>query len=478
MEYVLGIDLGTSYFKIGIIDTSGKLRGLGRIAVPISSKENDKWECNVHDFISIIKQGIAEACEQAAISLHDISAISYSSQANSFLLLDQHDEPLTPLILWPDMRTKTYYPSIWELCTRDDFLEVTGLGMKSEGFAVNKLGWFKDKCPELWSRVARFMSISDYLTFSLVGEPRGDCSTASLLGIWDMQAMQYWDDALRMVGISRNHVSTLLRPGTVAGKTKQCAQDNFGLPVGIPVAVGGLDHYIAAVGAGLGNIAPVSESMGTVLALLQISDEYLPQTGCSIGPAAGEKPYYKLAFNNNGSVHLEWYQKNFASEYDLEELNRFAQKTPIGSNGLLAKPLVSSYNGLEGFVDQEKNRQSLSHGHYVRAIMESVAGSLRELLDNLSGNSYPERIVATGGGAKSTLWLQILSDVTHVEFVTSKTEEPATLGAGMMAAVAAGWFADIDTVPRDFHAIEKTVSPNRKAHQSYNTWLERFRTIV
>ena len=110
MDLVLGIDLGTSYFKLGLFDRSGDLRGLGRVATPTKTPNGSICEVPVNDFWSSLRSGLATALQQASARAEDIRAMGYSSQANSFLLLDGHDRPLTPLILWTDVRTGTVTP--------------------------------------------------------------------------------------------------------------------------------------------------------------------------------------------------------------------------------------------------------------------------------------------------------------------------------------------------------------------------------
>lgn len=116
MNCFLGIDLGTSYFKAGIFDENGSLLGLGRHAVgkrfPVFREEKaspatrDAVGCElpVAVFWDTLQCCVSGAVRHAGISPREVSALSYSSQANSFILLDEADHPLTPFILWPDER--------------------------------------------------------------------------------------------------------------------------------------------------------------------------------------------------------------------------------------------------------------------------------------------------------------------------------------------------------------------------------------
>ena len=91
--------------------------------------------------------------------------------------------------------------------------------------------------------------------------------------------------------------------------------------------------------------------------------------------------------------------------------------------------------------------------------MESVALSLKNLLENLAPDELPDRVVATGGGAKSDLWLQIKADMLNVEFVRTNCIEPATRGAAKTAAVTANWFPSLQQTSEAWTKVVKTFEP-------------------
>jgi len=109
------------------------------------------------------------------------------------------------------------------------------------------------------------MTISDYLTYTLTGNPVSDTGTASLLGLLDLPKRNWLGDAIKTAGIEEIQLSQLCEPGFLAGKITNHGAELIGLNAGIPFAVGSLDHHAAAVGAGVGKIAQLSESTGTVL---------------------------------------------------------------------------------------------------------------------------------------------------------------------------------------------------------------------
>ncbi|MGI8783868.1 MAG: FGGY-family carbohydrate kinase [Acidobacteriota bacterium] len=471
MEVVLGIDLGTSYFKLALVDRAGTLRGLGRVFVPKDEGDGTRCELPVERFWNLLREGLSQACREGGVQPSDICAVAYSSQANSFLLLDASDEPLTPLVLWPDHRDTPVAPSIRELFQRDDFLLTTGLGIDAgPGLCVSKLAWFRKHQPNIWSRTRRVMTISDYLSFALTGRTVGDMGTAALMAVLDLKGHRWWEEALGALKLSRSLLSDVLVPGTVAGVVQGDVAQSMGLRPGIPFAVGSLDHHVASTG--VGHIAQMSESTGTVLACLHSTREYRPRPDCCLGPGFGSGEYYELAFNDNGAVGMEWYQRRFAPDHSLPELDSLAESVAPGCDGLIALPEAFKEDGLGGFRHVTVRH---GHGHFIRALMESTAFSLSRLVGHLRGDDLPARIAATGGGARSSVWLQIKADVLGVEVVTALCREPACLGAGMLAAMAAGWFQSLADAGRSWIAIEQRFTPDAARSRAYAEWAQQYR---
>jgi sugar (pentulose or hexulose) kinase len=133
-----------------------------------------------------------------------------------------------------------------------------------------------------------------------------------------------------------------------------------------------------------------------------------------------------------------------------------AEKIKPGCDNLVAKPCPNQYPGLEGF---ENITPEHTPGHFARAIMESIVVTLAELVDDIYPQARPQKIVATGGGAKSDLWLQMKADKLAIELVRTKCQEPACMGAGMLAAVAAGWVANVAQAEEAWLEIDSIFTP-------------------
>lgn len=428
MHLLLGIDLGTSYFKVGLFSENGELKGLGRIPVDKVSPALGSYELPVENFWRLLRLGLAEALTQVGGQANQIIALSYSSQANSFLLLDANQTPLTPIVFWTDTRGEPLEKHVATFVTTETFRRTTGFGGMTGQWMVTKLRWFAENEPEIWAHTRRIMTISDYLTFALTGECVGDAGTAAFLGILDLKNQVWWPEALDAFGIAADRLSTPLLPGSRCGRTLVHVPAMTGVPAGIPFAVGSLDHHVAAIGSGLGRLADTAISTGTVLAALTLVNEPTPRTGCYHGPHIDGNRYYRLAFDPNGAGQLEDYRRRFAPELSIEQLIALAARVPPR-----ARPT--------GRVGSGGRNADL--GIKVRNLLEKIAATHCKLVLQVAGADGVRKIVAAGGGARSALWLQIKADTLGVPIVAPACSEGACLGAAVFAAVAAEYYPSV-----------------------------------
>ena len=452
MNYFLGIDLGTSYFKAGIFDETGHLKGLGRQA--LHKVTNDViCELPLDTFWKTIRNCLDEAIQMATIPANTIKAVSYSSQVNSFILLDKGNNPLTTLILWPDQRASGMELPIGDA---DELMNRTGLGVTpNEQFAVAKLNWFRKHQPEIWKKTAFILSISDFLTFSLTGQKVCDYSTASMSGLFDIVNCMWWNEQLDNFGIHADRLPAPQRIGTYVGPTIPNTSNLTGLPPGISFCLGGLDHHMAAIGAGIPANGCINESTGTVLSCVDYTDGYIPAKNVCTAPGLHDGYFFRMAFDENGARSLEWYQKNYAPEYSIPELLEMAARVEPGCDGLTACSCACSYPGLTGFTHTENIRYH--HGHYIRALLESTAHSLCRLVAELKKNSPIPAIVSSGGGSRSELWVRIKSEIINASLpfgedrsgasFIPECSESSCMGAAMMGALGTNTFDNYnDTV--------------------------------
>ncbi len=443
MPLLLGIDLGTSYFKVGLFDATGGLRGLGRVAVERDASVPERRELSTDTFWALLRRAFAQALTQAEASPANVAAVSYSSQASTFVLLDHANRPLTPLISWTDTRATPTREHL-AFSRSAAFQRAVGFACVAPESAVTKWHWYKTHDPERWLAAQRILTISDYFTYALTGEPVGDASTAALLGIYHLGERRWWGEALEVFGVDARRLATPLIPGTPCGRTTADAVRLLGVPIGIPFAVGALDHHAAAIGSGLDVFADASISTGTVLAAICLADSVEPLAGCFHGPHVDGRRFYRLAFDPAGAGALEEFQRRVAPDRTIEQL--IAEATAGRMNSQQAgAPLPTS--------------PVSERGRAVWSLLERVALAQRGLVAAISPGRPPRAISATGGGARSRAWLGLMAETIGIPLVTPAGPERACLGAAVFAAAAAGIYPNIESAARAMVRSDRLIQP-------------------
>ena len=431
MSNFLILDLGTTYFKACLFDESGQLVGLHRALAPVQHPADGRAELPVAKFQNSLIQAINELALEAG-GLHDVSAVSFATQTNSFALLDQHDEPLTPIFLWTDQRAFNRENPLRDLEALANFQAKTGLPSLDHHFLPAKFRWLQQHQPKVLEQTRRLVLMSDYLTWWLTGRHITEAGTAGFVGLLDIHKLQWWPEACAQIGIPLDWLPTIVRAGTDAGPLLPNVANTLGLPRDCQFIVGCLDQYAGASGAG--NLTPgrISETTGTVIATVRCSNHFdiNGPTDLFQGPSFQEGTYYQMVFSNISACLLENYRRGRDDLPGFAELDKWAANAPPGAEGLTLHPDAPNRTGAEMFLNRQDHHTA---GHEVRAILEAVASELDRQVQLLCGQSRPQEVRSAGGAARSKLWLQIKSDTLGCPVQATDCAEPTSLGAAMLA---------------------------------------------
>ncbi|MCK5155382.1 MAG: hypothetical protein KAQ69_03045 [Spirochaetales bacterium] len=471
MGYVLGFDLGTSYFKASLVDCEGNCVGTGRIATPKHHK-GTVVSISPKQFQETVLTCITQVLAQASAEAQDIKGISYGSQATSFILFDKQMKPITDIVLWPSFYSNEVDPEYREFAGNNDFLQTTGLGIFGPGLFLAKLIWLKKNKPELWQTADQIMTISDYFLYILTGSIVSDTSTSSLLGIIDQKKQALWELVLPLIDKPAGFFPEFIFPGTLAGETNKGSLD-VGLVPKIPVYAGTLDHVAAAVGAGIHYLAETSESTGTVLACIGIRNEYKPEEGMCVGGFLEPGKYVYLAFEDDGAEVIEWYHNTYIKDLSIDDMLDLAEEVPAGAYGLLYKPGRLDRDLTECFVCDPDSDSDCDYepAVYIRAICESLAKRTGSLAERVSGvpvmvSGIPAMaagvqnitgLLATGGANINRTLRKIKADIIGTKVITIRQKELGTFGAAMIAAAGIGWYNSIQEVQKSWITVDEVI---------------------
>lgn len=431
MTHILAIDLGTTFFKFALFDRTGRLCDVVRVAPPVWSPEPGWLELDAAAFTGVLAEGIAQLRRADSNGMARLDAVTFATQTNSFVLLDDQDCPLTPIILWPDRRAEQFEEECRHLAAIPGFTATTGIPSLSHQFMVAKLLWFQQHHPEVWRRTRRLCLISDYLGWLLTGRLVTEVGAAALTALVDVPRAQWWPTMLDRIGLDAAVLPEIVRAGTDLGTVLPAAAERFGLPASCHFVVGCLDQYAGAVG--VGNVGPggVSETTGTVLAAVRCSDQFaaVASPGVFQGPAFRPGLYYQMVFGDISANYLEWYRNTLADRPEAADLVALIDAVPLGADGLRLNANCLPAAPQDVFVGQA----APTRGQAVRCILEAVAVALRDHVRALCGGEFPAEIRSAGGAARSDRWLQIKADMLGIPVAATRCAEPTSLGAALLA---------------------------------------------
>jgi xylulokinase len=473
-EGYLGLDLGGTGVKAAVFDRQGKPLALAHRPYRTEISPEGHAELDIRIIDKAAREAVREATGRAQVR---VLALSISSQGQTFVTLDATDRPLHRVIAWFDSRAVKEARQIHEDLEESDR---QGLDLSPIASAA-KILWLRKNRPEISSRAARILLLPDYVTYRLTGQAVCDPVMAWTTGLFSESEGEYRLGALRLVGVAREQLSGVAPAGTRVGEVLPRVADEWGLEAGTQVAVGTNDQLAGALGAG--NVSPgiVSETTGTCLALITLAQPPLPQLprGLFQGPSPVFGFRYLLAYSKTAGLLLEWFRSQLGAGRSLEDLDAEALLIAPGSQGLSVLP------HFDGMVSPNPNPSargafinlSLRHtpAHLYRAILESVAFSLRENLELITTAGFRiGRLRSIGGGARSDVWLQIKADVTGQEIERPLVPEAAVLGAAMMAATCVGHFKSVKEASEALYKGLKVFYPRSAAHQEYEEYYGRY----
>ncbi|MBC7333152.1 MAG: FGGY-family carbohydrate kinase [Actinobacteria bacterium] len=478
-HYFLGIDIGTHGSKGVLVDKNGNILAEAsrehELLIPLPGyAEHDPsqwWE----DFIYLVKELIGKS----GIAGKDIVSVACSAIAPTMLPLDAEGEPLRNAILYGiDNRASKEIVELTEKIGEEKLLEHTGTLLSSQSVGP-KILWFIKNEPYLFARTKRIVTATTYLVYKLTGRFFVDYYTASAFNpMFDYKKMQWsnelWEDA------PIDLLPELAWTTSIAGSVTKRAAIETGLEEGTSVIVGTADAAAEAVSSGVAEKGDLMIMYGTSAFFIEIVDRFVRST--SVWPAVYLQPgmYAVAAGMSTCGAVMTWF-KEMLRECSYEELDNLAEKVYPGAEGLLALPYFS---GERTPVNNPNARGaiiglSLFHkkDHLFRALLEAIAYGIRDNVENITKAGLPpKRVIAIGGGAKSRVLLQIVSDVARIKQIVPKTRLGACYGDAFLAALGIGRYTRLTDV-LDWIEWQIETCPIERNSLLYDKYFELYKSL-
>lgn len=462
--YFLGIDLGTSSVKVLAFNSDDEIVGDVTKEYPVYFPQ-DKWaQQDPIDWWNGTKEAIKELVEKYEIPVDGIRSISFSGQMHGLVALDENNDVLTPAILWCDQRTEAECDDLTDFFGQEKLSEYTG-NKALTGFTAPKILWVKKNLPEIFSKIRHIMLPKDYVNFRLSGNYATDVSDASGMLLLNVKNRTWSKEVLDYVGITEDMLPKLHESYEVTGVVSDAVKEELGLSGEILIAAGAGDQAAGAVGTGTVEQGVVSVTLGTSGVVFAAHDEYAVDKQNRLHAfcdASGG--FHSMGVMLSAANCLKWWVEDMQKGMSFEDLLEEAEAIEAPDNKLVFLPYLMGERTPYADPDAKGAFVGMSmtttRGHMTKAVLEGVSFGLRDSLEILRDLNVPiNEVRVIGGGAKSPLWKQILADMFNVEIEEINTNQGGALGAGILAAVAAGHFATVKQGCDKMITITNKVAP-------------------
>lgn len=438
MDTTLGIDLGTQSLKVVFYDYNAReVAASASAPLDVMRDTTGRAEQEASWWLEALKQALQQVSEDVRLSAR---AVGVSGQQHGFVPVGADGDVLHAVKLWCDTSTQQEADEIMDAVGGPErCIELAGNPVMT-GYTAPKILWLRKHHPQKYKDMAHVMLPHDYLNFVMTGRASMEYGDASGTALLDVRNRRWSSDMLSAVDSSRDLAGCLpelVEPGDVVGETSAAFSEEFGLPAGIPVAPGGGDNMMAAVGTG--NVVPgkLTMSLGTSGTLFAYSDRPIVDPEGNIAAfCSSTGGWLPLLCTMNCTLATELMKQPL--DIDNASFDAAVGAAPPTSDGLLVLPFFTgertpnlprasaSVLGL--------NSENCTKAHLLRATVEGATYGLRFGLDELQRLGIEaSEIVLTGGGANSLAWRQIVADVCRLPVARLVQDEGASFGAALQA---------------------------------------------
>lgn len=491
MSYLLGIDVSTTATKALVIDERGAVIATASDEYefftprPLWAEQNpaDWWRAGVNVIRRVLEK----------IPARKIAGVGLTGQMHGLVLLDAQGNVLRPCIMWNDQRTGKQCDEITQCAGgTQNLLRMIGNPVLP-GFTAPKILWVREHESQVYARAAHVLLPKDYLRYKLTDAYATEPSDASGMALLDVAKRNWSDELLNALDIPRAWLPDVYESPVVSAKISARAARETGLLEGTPVVGGGGDQAAQAVGTGIVQEGIVSATLGTSGVVFASSDSYrlephgLLHAFCHAAPnkwhlmgvmlsAAGSFRWFRDALGKSESEKAKAKNKDV---YDV--LTQEAALARAGCEGLIFLPYLTGER--TPYPDPDARGVyfgiTLRHGkpEMVRAVLEGVAYGLLDSLELIRALGLQiHQVRASGGGARSPLWRQILADVFHSEIALVNITEGAAYGGALLAGVGAGVYASVEDACAQTIRLTDSVTPDEDV-QVYDDYYRVYRAL-
>jgi xylulokinase len=492
MEYLIGIDLGTTEAKCVIYDKNGDSISEAKEEMIIDYPAPGQAQQDANDFYNVACRLIKKTISKSGISKDQIAAMSIDSQMGGIMSIDKNFNPVTyydtPLDSRSAAENEYMHSNFGDL-----IIEKNG-SISTYG---NKIIYWKNK--NEWKDIHKFIQPSAFVAGKLTGLAADDAYIDETFicysGLSDLKNAEWSYDLCKKLNVDMARLPRIIKSSEIIGEVTKKGSEDSGLPVGLPVAAGCGDQSAGFIGAGIIEKGQLVDVSGTACILGVCTDEYKYdlkyKTLACMKSAIGDQ-FHLVSVVLAGRTHKWFVDEFFADEKEKAEKNNIniydyldglAAEISPGSDGLI------SIDYLQGrFFPPDPNVRGLFIGHtwahkkihFYRSILESIAYDhygTKEIIKELVPEINLKSVTAIGSGNKSKFWVQLKSDILQVPYRNLFRSDLSTLGSAILAGYSIGLFKDLEKIIKNFAKTSTEVLPVPGADKKYLKSIKIYKSL-
>lgn len=484
---IAGLDIGTTGCKLTVFDENGNYLDKAYKEYP-AIRKSEEYEIDA----DVIWQGVLSVMKEIGKNYPDIAGIGVTSFGETCVLADADGKPLHQAMLYTDPRGAKECKALVDGIGEKKLASMTGL-KPHEMYSISKIMWIKKHKPEIYGKAEHIFLMEDYVVFSLTGKAQIDYSLAARTMAFDISALQWSREIFECAGIDMLLMSEPVPTGTSAGKIKPEIAELTGISSSAVIVSMSHDQVAAAVGAGVFSSDIAVDGAGTVECITPMCDE-LPELelmyegNFAVVPYVIPGKYLCYAFSYTGGALIQWCVDTLAKQEKKEaaregiSVNTLLEGAESDPTGMLVLPHFAGAATPYMDIGSKGAIVGLTVATEVpeiyRACMEGVVYEMllnKEYLEDYGVEFY--MMHATGGGAKSKVWMQMKADILNVPITELETVDAGTVGSAMMTGIVTGCFKDLKDAAEHMIKKKKVYAPRGEMHEKYLVIYKRYRKL-
>ena len=487
MAHLMGIDVGTTGTKVSVYNHRGEnlkraYKGYELLYSP------DRVEMDPELWWRAVSESLNEIFSDGSVKASEIECLGVSS-TNALIVLDSNKRPLTAAIMQLDQRAAGQVSIIEKDLGSELVGAITGNRIVAGAFWGPTLLWMRMTLPEVFHRASYFFCPHSYIVFKLTDAYTIDHSRAATTMLYDINTHEWNETMCNYFGVDRSLLPPIAQSDKVVGTVTRKAERETGLSEKTKVICGCMDSLAAQIGLGSSRDGVDALVMGTVGRFCVETPKY--DLRFMTTPSQDLRSFFTMSPINAAGMSYKWIKNILFPELDVERaatrasdeyqvMDGCASRSPVGANGIIYHPYLSGERSPIWNPNAKGSYIGLTVRHtrndIIRATLEGTGYALLQNMIIIEKDLDHEVGIlhAGGGGSRSSIWMQILSNVLGKEVYVPVEEEAETLGIAILSGQAINLYENIASGTARCVHISRRFSPDPLAHSRYMQYFELY----